>query len=139
MMLHAPLPFIGVKGIHCLARRIEKFKDGDQRYARLVLGHIVRMQEEIGTGGGGFRFMYAAFLQEAGRLLGSAPLEEASRMMTEAGDRWRLFALACARVCKGKRAAIDAGEIARLLGNARRRRSSSTSSSSRRSCREGFE
>ena len=73
------------------------------------------MQEEIGTGGGGFRFMYAAFLQEAGRLLGSAPREEASRMMTEAGDRWRLFALACARVCKGKRAAIDADEIARLL------------------------
>jgi hypothetical protein len=115
MMLHAPLPFIGVKGIRYLARRIEKLKDGDPRHARLTLGHIVRMQEEIGTGGGGFRFMYAAFLQEAGRLLGSAPLEEASRMMTEAGDRWRLFALACARVCKGKRGAIDAGEIAALL------------------------
>ena len=102
MMLHAPLPFIGIKGIHYMARRIEGLEDGDPRYARLYLGHIVRMQEEIGTGGGGFRFMYAAFLQEAGRLLGSAPLEEASRMMTEAGDRWRRFALACARVCKGK-------------------------------------
>jgi hypothetical protein len=42
---------------------------------------IVRMQEEIGTGGGGFRFIYAAFLQEAGRLMGSTRLEEASRMM----------------------------------------------------------
>ena len=115
MMLHAPLPFIGVKGIHCLARRIEKFKEGDPRYARLALGHIVRMQEEIGTGGGGFRFMYAAFLQEAGRLLSSAPLEEASQMMTEAGDRWRKFALACARVCKGKTADFNAGEIAALL------------------------
>jgi hypothetical protein len=115
MMLYAPLPFIGIKGIHYLARRIEGLKGGDPRYARLYLGHIVRMQEEIGTGGGGFRFMYAAFLQEAGRLLGSAPLEEASRMMTEAGDRWRRFALACARVCKGKTADFDAGEIARLL------------------------
>ena len=115
MMLYAPLPFIGVKGIHYMARRIEGLKGGDPRYARLYLGHIVRMQEEIGTGGGGFRFMYAAFLQEAGRLLGSAPLEEASRMMTEAGDRWRLFALACARVCKGKTADFDAGEIAGLL------------------------
>ena len=28
MMLHAPLPFIGVKGIHYLARRIERLKDG---------------------------------------------------------------------------------------------------------------
>ena len=115
MMLYAPLPFIGVKGIHYMARRIEGLKGGDPRYARLYLGHIVRMQEEIGTGGGGFRFMYAAFLQEAGRLLGSAPLEEASRMMTEAGDRWRRFALACARVCKGKTADFDAGEIAGLL------------------------
>ena len=115
MMLHAPLPFIGVKGIHYLARRIEGLKTGDPRYARLFLGHIVRMQEEIGTGGGGFRFMYAAFLQEAGRLLGSAPLEEASGMMTEAGDRWRQFALACARVCKGKTADFNAGEIAALL------------------------
>jgi hypothetical protein len=115
MMLYAPLPFIGIKGIHYLARRIEGLKGGDPRYARLFVGHIVRMQEEIGTGGGGFRFMYAAFLQEAGRLLGSAPLEEASGMMTEAGDRWRQFALACARVCKGKTADFDAGEIAALL------------------------
>ncbi len=115
MMLHAPLPFIGVKGIHFMARRIERLQGGDARYARLYLGHIVRMQEEIGTGGGGFRFMYAAFLQEAGRLLGSSPLEEASGMMTEAGDRWRRFALACARVCKGKTADFDAAEIARLL------------------------
>ena len=115
MMLHAPLPFIGVKGIHYMARRIEGLTDGDSRYARLYLGHIVRMQEEIGTGGGGFRFMYAAFLQEAGRLLGSAPLEEVSRMMTDAGDRWRRFALACARVCKGKTADFDAGEIPGLL------------------------
>ncbi len=115
MMLHAPLPFIGIKGMHYMARRIERLADGDARYARLYLGHIVRMQEEIGTGGGGFRFMYAAFLQEAGRLLGSAPLEEASRMMTAAGDMWRRFALACARVCKGKTADFDAEEIAALL------------------------
>lgn len=115
MMLTAPLPFIGVKGINYMARRIERLRGGDPRYARLYLGHIVRMQEEIGTGGGGFRFMYAAFLQEAGRFLGSAPLEEASRMMTEAGDQWRRFALACARVCKGKTAEFDAGEIAGFL------------------------
>ncbi len=115
MMLHAPLPFIGVKGIDFLARRIEGLAAGDPRHARLLLGHIVRMQEEIGTGGGGFRFMYAAFLQEAGRLLSSAPLAEASEMMTEAGDQWRRFALACARICKGKTERIAAGEAAALL------------------------
>lgn len=116
MMLHAPLPFIGVKGIRCLARRIERLDVGrDPRYARLFLGHIVRMQEEIGTGGGGFRFMYAAYLQEAGELLGLPALGEASRLMTRAGDQWRLFALACAKVCKGKTAGFDPGPIAALL------------------------
>jgi hypothetical protein len=116
MMLYAPVPFIGVKGIHYLARKIERLNIyEDIRYARLFLGHIVRMQEEIGTGGGGFRFMYAAFLQEAGQLLGSPPLNEASRMMTEAGDMWRQFALACAKACKSKTADFDVGEIAHLL------------------------
>jgi hypothetical protein len=116
MMLYAPLPFIGVKGIRYMGRQIERLKTReDQRYVRLFLGHIVRMQEEIGTGGGGFRFIYAAFLQEAGRLMGSAQLGEASRMMTEAGDMWRQFASACARVCKSKTGDFDAAEIAKMV------------------------
>jgi hypothetical protein len=116
MMLYAPMPFIGIKGIRCLARKIERLNPHeDARSVRLFLGHIVRMQEEIGTGGGGFRFMYAAFLQEAGALLSSPPLGEASRMMTEAGDMWRRFALACARACKSKTADFDVKEIAQLL------------------------
>ena len=36
----------------------------------LYLGHAIRMQEEIGTGGGGFRLMYAAFLHEAAHITG---------------------------------------------------------------------
>jgi hypothetical protein len=116
MMLYAPVPFIGVKGIHYMARKIERLKtDKDLKYVRLFLGHIVRMQEEIGTGGGGFRFMYAAFLQEAGQILKSQQLGEASRMMTEAGDMWRQFALACARACKSRTADFDVEDIARLV------------------------
>lgn len=116
MMLRTPLPFIGVKGIRYMAKKIERLDvRKNPRNSRLFLGHIVRMQEEIGTGGGGFRFMYAAFLQEAGQLLGSPVLGEASRMMTEAGDMWRQFALACARACKNKTADIDTAPIAELL------------------------
>jgi hypothetical protein len=116
MMLYAPVPFIGVKGIHYMGKKIERLNAReDMRTVRLFLGHIVRMQEEIGTGGGGFRFMYAAFLQEAGQLLGAPPLSEASQMMTEAGDMWRRFALACARACKSKTADFDVVEIAQLL------------------------
>jgi hypothetical protein len=99
-----------------MGRKIERLKTReDPRYVRLFLGHIVRMQEEIGTGGGGFRFIYAAFLQEAGRLMGSTRLEEASRMMTEAGDMWRQFASACAKACKSKTGDFDVGEIAQLV------------------------
>ncbi|MEN6320320.1 MAG: BtrH N-terminal domain-containing protein [Syntrophaceae bacterium] len=116
MMLYAPVPFIGVKGIHYLGRKIERLNvKNDVKYVRLFLGHIVRMQEEIGTGGGGFRFMYAAFLQEAGQLLCSPQLKEASQMMTGAGDMWRQFALACARVCKSKTADFSMAEIARFV------------------------
>lgn len=114
MMLYAPVPFIGVKGIHYMAKKIERLKTHSElKYVRLFLGHIVRMQEEIGTGGGGFRFMYAAFLQEAADILKSPQLEEASRMMTVAGDTWRQFALACAKACKRKED-IDVVGIAQL-------------------------
>lgn len=102
MMLRTPLPWIGLRGIRSLARRIEKLAGGDPRYARLFVGQVVRMQEEIGTGGGGFRFMYAAFLQEAGERLGHAALTDASRQMTEVGDTWRAFALAGAKFVKDK-------------------------------------
>jgi hypothetical protein len=37
------------------------------------------MQEEVGTGGGGFRFMYAAFLQRADEEIGHEPLRAPRR------------------------------------------------------------
>jgi hypothetical protein len=103
-MLRIPLPFIGVSAITNLANRIRNLekKNPDPRYARLYIGFIVRMQEEIGTGGGGFRFVYASFLQEAAKLLNHSRLNEASETMTEAGDAWRDFALLGARFCKKK-------------------------------------
>ncbi len=115
MMLHAPLIF-GLRGIFFMADRIENLQGRkDIRYIKLFLGHIVRMQEEIGTGGGGFRFMYAAFLQEAADVLQSQALREASLKMTDAGDQWRQFALACAKAIKNREGAIDLAAIAGLL------------------------
>jgi Domain of unknown function (DUF4872)/Butirosin biosynthesis protein H, N-terminal len=115
MMLHAP-PFIGLKGIQRLAADITSLPEKhEQKFIRHFLGHLVRMQEEIGTGGGGFRFLYAAFLQEAYQLLGIRLLQEASRQMTAAGDAWRVFALACAKAVKHKQQAVDLTAIADLL------------------------
>ena len=115
MMLRTPLPIVGLRAVRALARRIGKLEDGDPRYARLYVGQVVRMQEEIGTGGGGFRFMYAAFLQEAGEKLGDAALLEASAKMTATGDAWREFALAGARFVKDRDRADYAGLTAALL------------------------
>lgn len=98
----SPVPIAGSKGIHRVAKKIRKLVDADERYAHLYLGHIVRMQEEIGTGGGGFRFMYAAFLQEGAEILASDQLAEAAEEMSLIGDEWRLFALMCARKSKAR-------------------------------------
>jgi hypothetical protein len=116
MMLSTPLPFVGIRAMRKLADGIERLpaKHPDPRYARLYVGNVVRMQEEIGTGGGGFRFMYAAFLQEAGRTLQKPALAEAAERMTQVGDQWRQFALMGAQFGRNK-AAIDCAGLARQL------------------------
>ena len=104
IMTGSPIPIVGIRGMHFLARKIARLdKDlGDARAIRLFLGHIIRMQEEIGTGGAGFRFIYASFLQEASQKIDLPALNEASAMMTDTGDKWREFALMTAKMCKKK-------------------------------------
>jgi hypothetical protein len=101
MMLKIPLPIFGIRGIRYLAKRIIKSsqKLGFDEACR-HLANVVRMQEEVGTGGAGFRFMYAAFLQEAADLFGSDDLAMLSQEMTAIGDIWREFAVVSARIIK---------------------------------------
>ena len=103
MMVSSPFPLIGIKGMRFLATRLEKWPDrlGRER-ADLHLGHVVRMQEEIGTGGGGFRFMYAAFLQESADEMQDQTLRDCATSLTRSGDNWRQFAVMAARVCKDR-------------------------------------
>lgn len=110
-----PLPWIGIRGIRHLAAQIEKLDPVQAKYNRLYLTHIVRMQEEIGTGGAGFRFMYASFLQEAGEKIGAETLCEASARLTAIGDDWRQFASACVRASRNKGAAPDLRPVAESL------------------------
>lgn len=103
MMQGSPFPLIGIRGIRFLAGRLERWpKRLGRERADLHLGHVVRMQEEIGTGGGGFRFMYAAFLQESAKIFQEDQLRKSAAGLTEAGDGWRQFAAMAARVCKGR-------------------------------------
>ena len=117
-MLKTPVPVAGIRGIRRLAGHIGKLKNKDTRYAKLFLGHIVRMQEEIGTGGAGFRFIYASFLQEAGAIIGQPAYEEASQMLTAVGDQWREFALLLVRAIRRKEAGrIDFSALQDKLEN----------------------
>jgi hypothetical protein len=114
-MLRTPLPVIGVKGITRVARAFERLPAAtDPQAAKLTIGHLVRMQEEIGTGGGGFRFMYAAFLEEAATLAARPALAELAAQLVEIGDLWREFALAAARMIRD-RDPLDPRHLAALL------------------------
>jgi hypothetical protein len=112
-MTGIPVPFFGVRGIRSLANKLERWPEklGPEE-ARKWVSSVVRMQEEIGTGGAGFRFMYAAFLQEAAELLKMPALGEAARDLTVTGDRWRDFAVQGAQLVKNKR--NDSETYARL-------------------------
>lgn len=114
MMLYAPMPFIGVRGVRMVAKKLRNLKSDNVKYNRLFIGHMVRMQEEIGTGGAGFRFLYASFLQQAADRTGHAPLSDIAKELTAAGDQWREFALLAAKMCKG-RAAMDYGALGNHL------------------------
>ncbi|MBX3618907.1 MAG: BtrH N-terminal domain-containing protein [Rhizobacter sp.] len=108
-----PVPIAGVRGMRWLAKSVDKLPPADKRGADFI-GHIVRMQEEIGTGGAGFRFIYAAFLQEAAQLAQRPELSAFSERLIAIGDGWRALALKAARMVKG-REPLDPPAIAALL------------------------
>ena len=118
-MLKIPIPMFGVDGIRYLSNRMRnwpvKMKPED---AALNLSQVIRMLEEIGTGGAGFRFIFAAFLQESSLLLNKNELNVLSREMTVAGDMWREFAWNAARLFKNRdRDGITYGSLANMLLN----------------------
>jgi len=103
-MLSIPGNIAGVKGIKYTGNKIKKWRDklGLEK-AGLYLAQLVRMQEEIGTGGGGFRYMYGAFLQQAYQYLPkNDELLEISKKITSAGDLWRNAAVQAAGIYKGR-------------------------------------
>ncbi|HTN07535.1 BtrH N-terminal domain-containing protein [Agriterribacter sp.] len=102
-MLYAPGNIAGISGIRYTAKKIKKWRDtlGLQK-SRSYLAQLVRMQEEIGTGGGGFRFIYAAFLQQAYAYHPVDELMDISKQFTRAGDLWRDAAIQASGIYKGR-------------------------------------
>jgi len=116
-MTGAPVPIIGIRGIRYMAKNIIKLSQNPKKreaYLPHYLSHIVRMQEEIGTGGAGFRFIYGAFLKETAAKLDNSLLAEAAEIILDAGDDWRMFALMSSKMCKGRKP-MDAFLLAEIL------------------------
>ena len=114
-MLHIPGNIAGVKGIKFIGKRIKKWRDRlGLHEAGLYLAQLVRMQEEIGTGGGGFRYIYGAFLQQAHTYHPNDALLEISKIFTKSGDMWRNAAVQAAGIYKGR---ITGQEDFNLLGD----------------------
>lgn len=119
-MVHEPgiVPLVGTNGIEYVAKKVPSFpKKYGYRKAGLYLVQIVRMMEEIGTGGAGFRFLYAAFLQEAAQITQIDELNTFSQRLTEIGDLWRNFAAEAGRICKNRSSEnVDYNTIGAFLG-----------------------
>lgn len=117
---------VGVNGITYLSERIRSWeKNMGERRARLNLAQLIRMLEEIGTGGAGFRFLYGAFLQEAAEKTGIKSLNDYSKQITEIGDLWRTFAFKASLILKkrgGENDTFDAlGDLLQEIGVLERR------------------
>jgi hypothetical protein len=103
-MLSIPLPMFGIDGIRYLSKKMRNWpRKHGIKSAALNLSQVIRMLEEIGTGGAGFRFIYAAFLQECADILQKPWLNNLSSDMTGIGDEWREFALQASRVFKNRK------------------------------------
>lgn len=116
------IPYAGANGILYLSRRIRTWESKmGARRAKQNLAQVIRMLEEIGTGGAGFRFIYGAFLQEAAEKTGESCLNDYSARMTAIGDLWREFAYKASRIVKhraGENYTYDElGDLLKTIGD----------------------
>jgi len=101
-MLSIPVPFIGVKGIRTFARKVTEWPAfaRDTEHLSHEVMKINILLEDQGTGGAGFRYMYATFLQQAAEVLNRPRLKDFSAELMEIGDGWREISLFAARIGK---------------------------------------
>ncbi|OHD64160.1 MAG: hypothetical protein A2176_00785 [Spirochaetes bacterium RBG_13_51_14] len=115
-MVKLPMPFLGVKGIRMFAQKVVDWPRlaRDTEHLSHEIMKINIFLEDQGTGGAGFRFMYATFLREASELLNDRDLLEMSKRIMEIGDRWREISLFAARI--GKRRDLGPDRLRELSG-----------------------
>ncbi|MBN2788417.1 MAG: BtrH N-terminal domain-containing protein [Paludibacteraceae bacterium] len=103
-MLDIWLPFFGVKGMYFLAKRMRRY---EERYGTkntwATLKMQLRLAEDAGTGGSGFRYVYSNFLEQAAEYFDNDPqLLSISDYFREIGDKRQLLALETIRQHEGR-------------------------------------
>jgi len=103
-MTKLPVPFIGIKGMRKFAKKVtgwpELARDIDHLSHEIMKINV--LLEDQGTGGAGFRFLYATFLQEAAQKLNDNQLEGMSKRMMAIGDDWRNISYFAAKIGKNR-------------------------------------
>lgn len=97
-------PFIGIRGMRMFGRKVigwpKLTRDIDHLSHEITKINI--FLEDQGTGGAGFRFMYATFLRQAAQIFNSTELDRLSKKMMEIGDGWRNISYFAAKISKNR-------------------------------------
>ncbi len=108
-MLKIPIPFLGIKGMRKFSKHITEWPKLaiDTEDLSHQVSKINILLEDQGTGGAGFRFMYATFLKQAAEILNMASLNDFSKQMMDNGDKWREISLQAARMGRNRDLSVD--------------------------------
>lgn len=96
--------FIGVRGIRLFSKKVQQWpkltRDIDHLSHEIMKINV--FLEDQGTGGGGFRYLYATFLRQASELFSDKDLNDMSKKMMEIGDGWRNISYFAAKIGKNR-------------------------------------
>lgn len=117
IILRRPIWFIGagVKGFHYFAKDLRRWESKyNPREISMRFMWYYKLIERAGTGGAGYRFIYADFLKETAKLLHDEMIDSAACKMLDNAELWRNFTLYCRRYLK-KDGGVTINEIADIL------------------------
>ncbi|OFX22479.1 MAG: hypothetical protein A2041_08300 [Bacteroidetes bacterium GWA2_31_9b] len=117
-MIGVQPPFIGIRGMRMFGRKVIGWpkitRDVDHLSHEIMKINI--FLEDQGTGGAGFRFMYATFLRQASQIFNSPELDGLSKKMMEIGDGWRKISYFAAKIGKNRDLGLEKlSELSKMI------------------------
>ena len=113
-MVGIPFKYFGSKGTHYMARQMRNWdKKHSRKQIEDALYNYYRLLERAGTGGSGYRYLYARFLEQCSELFQSDILAASAESLTKAADCWRTFTVDVLHYRKNT--GVTLGEMADVL------------------------